>query len=325
MSNTKNCRNMYGGPLAEIITEYILHKRATGYAYIREARDFRAFDNFTKMFDFPKVVLPKHVVLDWTEKRPYEKPNNHIKRFNAMRRFGEFMGMRGYDAYVPARMPKQSMDPYRPYIFSEDEVARMLTVADGYQSSTFSPNLKRIIPVAFRILYGCGLRSSELTNLKIQDVDLENCRFTIRESKFRKERIVPMAASLARFCSDYMSTVNKGCCPNDYFLRNPGNRRYGYQGTYYWFRELLYRAGIPHGGKGKGPRLHDLRHTFSVHCLKRWTLRGKDIRSMLPVLSAYMGHCDLQGTQIDEKAGIYTNRKLDVFTCDIDTDTHRES
>jgi integrase len=289
---------MYGGPLAEMITEYVLYKRATGCKYIREARAFRAFDDFTRRFDFPEGVLPKHVVLDWTKKRPHEKPITQINRVNAMRRFGEFIRMRGHDAYVPDRMPKQGVDTYRPHIFSEDEVAKILSLADGYQSTILSPSLNRIVPVAFRILYGCGLRCSELTNLKIQDVDLENCRLTIRESKFRKDRIVPMAASLARFCADYTSNVNKGCGPDDYFLRNPMGGRYNCQAPYYWFRELLCRAGIPHGGKGKGPRLHDLRHTFAVHCLKRLKLSGKDMRAMLPVLSAYMGHCDLRGTQI---------------------------
>ena len=108
------------------------------------------------------------------------------------------MRMCGHDAYLPARMPKQSLDKYNPHIFSNDEIARILSLADGYQPTILSPNLSSIVPVAFRILYGCGLSCSELINLKIRDVDLENCRLAIRGSKFRKDRIVPMAASLAR-------------------------------------------------------------------------------------------------------------------------------
>ena len=107
---------MYGGPLAEMIKEYVLYKRATGCKYIREARAFRAFDNFTRMFDFPEGMLPRHVVLEWMEKRPHEKLLTQIKRVNAMRRFGEFIRMRGHDAYVPDRMPKQGVDTYRPHI-----------------------------------------------------------------------------------------------------------------------------------------------------------------------------------------------------------------
>ncbi len=44
-------------------------------------------------------------------------------------------------------------------------------------------------------------------------------------------------------------------------------------------------------------RFHELRHTFSVHCLKKWILAGKDMNAALPVLSAYLGHKDLSGTQ----------------------------
>jgi len=289
---------MYGGPLAGMIAEYVFYKQTTGCEYFTEVKAFKAFDNFTKRFDFPEGVLPKQVVLDWTKKRPSEKPLTQIKRVNAIRQLGEFMRMRGHDAYVPARIPWRGVDQYRPHIFSEDEVSRILSLADVYQSTIASPNLNRIVPIAFRILYGCGLRCSELINLKMQDVDLENCRLTIRESKFHKDRIVPMAASLARFCADYTSTVNKECGSDDYFLRNPRGGRYDCQAPYHWFRELLFRAGIPHGGKGKGPRLHDLRHTFAVHCLKKWSISGRDMRVMLPVLSAYMGHCDLRGTQV---------------------------
>ena len=55
--------------------------------------------------------------------------------------------------------------------------------------------------------------------------------------------------------------------------------------------------GIPHGGRGRGPRLHDLRHTFAVHRLEEWVREGVDLDAKLPVLAAYMGHRSLTGTQ----------------------------
>ena len=61
------------------------------------------------------------------------------------------------------------------------------------------------------------------------------------------------------------------------------------------FRQCLFNANIPYNGKG--PRIHDLRHTFAVTCLKNWVIAGNDIDSMLPVLSAYLGHKSMSGTQ----------------------------
>jgi integrase len=298
MHGNENFRKAYSGPLACMISEYIELKRALGYTYIAEAKAFRRFDEFTKGFDIPNGTLPKNVVLEWTQKRSREKPLTQKKRVNAVRCFSKFMQGRGYKAYVPPSPPKQSADPYIPYIFSEKEIMLLLALADEYRPTLLSPNLDKTVPIAFRILYGCGLRCSELVNLRIRDIDTERCLLTIREGKFRKDRLVPMAPSLANQCAEYIVSVNAGCGGDDFFLRSPYGRQYSVQAPYYWFRELLYHAGIPHGGKGKGPRLHDLRHTFAVHCLKRWNLQGKNVYALLPALSAYMGHCDLRGTQI---------------------------
>ena len=56
------------------------------------------------------------------------------------------------------------------------------------------------------------------------------------------------------------------------------------------FRRFLWQARISHGGRGHGPRVHDLRHTFAVNNLRGWFARGDDVGALLPVLQAYMGH-----------------------------------
>ena len=73
--------------------------------------------------------------------------------------------------------------------------------------------------------------------------------------------------------------------------------RYGNSWLQAQFRQLLRTAGIPYNGSGKGPRPHDIRHTFAVHCLNNWVLSGEDLTAALPVLSRYLGHNGLTGTQ----------------------------
>lgn len=63
------------------------------------------------------------------------------------------------------------------------------------------------------------------------------------------------------------------------------------------FRRFLWAAGISHGGRGLGPRLHDVRHSHAVHCLQDWVRQGTDLTVALPYLSAYLGHSGLQQTQ----------------------------
>lgn len=62
------------------------------------------------------------------------------------------------------------------------------------------------------------------------------------------------------------------------------------------YRRYLEVAGISHGGKGQGPRLHDIRHTFAVHVLQKWIKEEADLSAMLPILSTYMGHKSVRST-----------------------------
>ncbi|WP_259375201.1 tyrosine-type recombinase/integrase [Rhodococcus pseudokoreensis] len=62
------------------------------------------------------------------------------------------------------------------------------------------------------------------------------------------------------------------------------------------FRRFLWQARISHGGRGHGPRVHDLRHTFAVNNLRRWFAQGRDVGALLPVLQTYMGHSSVADT-----------------------------
>ena len=69
------------------------------------------------------------------------------------------------------------------------------------------------------------------------------------------------------------------------------------KGVYSAYRAILTSSGISHGGKGKGPRLHDIRHAFAIHRLLLWYEQNEDLSNKLPALAAYMGHRNLTGTQ----------------------------
>ena len=147
------------------------------------------------------------------------------------------------------------------------------------------------------MLYGCGLRVSEALNLTMGDVNTEEGTLTIRNGKFHKDRLVPMSPSLAARCRIYMEAMHPLKQPEHAFFPAAHGGRYSERRIYDYFRRFLWEAGISHGGRGKGPRLHDMRHAFAVHCLKRWVQRGTDLTVALPYLSAYLGHAGLKGTQ----------------------------
>lgn len=80
--------------------------------------------------------------------------------------------------------------------------------------------------------------------------------------------------------------------------------------VYQRYRRYLEVAGISHGGKGQGPRLHDIRHTFAVHVLQKWIKEEADLTAMLPILSTYMGHKTVRSTSFIYCPGASSDTEL---------------
>jgi integrase len=89
---------------------------------------------------------------------------------------------------------------------------------------------------------------------------------------------------------DYFKKAHNTENNENFFFQSRNGRPYSRNTIYFNFRQFLLKAGISHGGKGKGPRIHDFRHTFAVHCLKKWVENNKDLSALLPVLKTYLGH-----------------------------------
>jgi site-specific recombinase XerD len=87
------------------------------------------------------------------------------------------------------------------------------------------------------------------------------------------------------------------CEPDAPLLLNQRGRRLHRTPVYNVFRQLLNQCGIPHH-RDTGPRIHDLRHTFAVHRLLAWYRDGQDVNARLPWLATYLGHVNIQSTQV---------------------------
>ncbi|MDE8564518.1 tyrosine-type recombinase/integrase [Anoxybacillus rupiensis] len=282
--------------IGELIAGYIEEKRAVGYKYKKGSSLLKQFDTLVAKENLLEMKLPKELVLLWTEKRPNETESTRNGRISIIRGLARYMVRLGYEVYLfPAASISIARYSYVPYIFSEIELKNIFSICDRYPISNVSPNRHLIFPLLFRILYGCGLRISEALNLKLKDVDLNQGTLFIRDAKFGKERIVPMSETLIESCRLYVKKVHPFELNNTFFFLSPYGGRYKESTIYKLFREIIWKAGISHSGRG--PRLHDLRHSFAVHCLKKWVLNDEDITNLLPYLSAYLGHVDLRGTQ----------------------------
>lgn len=292
-----NESSIFHSPLAKTFDVFIHQKRTLGYRYQTEAAILRRFDRFLVEQGLDEPILARRVVEAWMAKRGYERPRTHATRTAVVRQFAHFMLDRGMQAYV---LPSYVGAPVRldfvPYIFSREEIRRMLAAVDALPSYPISPKRGLIMPEVFRILYGCGMRVGEVLRLRVDDVDLTSGVLRIREGKFRKDRFVPVADGMLERLRRYNGKL-EGRLPQNPFFPAPHGSHYSTCAVYTVFRQTLRDTGIPHGGRGNGPRLHDLRHTFAVHRLENWIQQGADLGAKLPVLAAYLGHQSIAGTQ----------------------------
>jgi integrase/recombinase XerD len=164
---------------------------------------------------------------------------------------------------------------------------------------------KSLRPLVFStlvgLLYSTGLRIGEALKLTIGDVDLKRRLIQVREAKFKKSRYVPISQSAADHLAGYLHRRRKAGFPtssNSPVFVGPRGGNYGKSTIATIFLEIVRKIGI-RGPKGqRGPRIHDFRHTFAVNRLLAWHREGTNLFAKLPLLSTYLGHTSLAGTEV---------------------------
>ena len=215
-----------------------------------------------------------------------------------LRQFAFYLQRNGHDAYVfPTELFPKEEHLYTPYIFTRDEIASFLEAAEKISPNREFPTRHIVLPLLFRTLYCCGLRISEALNLTIDNIDFENSIIVLKNTKDYRDRLIPLSSDLQQRYLVYRQQLHSLDTGNSFFFQSDYGKQYSRGALATNFRNLLWECGISYGGRKKGPHLHSLRHTFSVHCLQQAMARGQDFKQFLPVLSAYLGHKTLQGTQ----------------------------
>ena len=176
-----------------------------------------------------------------------------------------------------------------PNILSIEEVDKLL---DINLKSAFDYRNKAML----ELMYSSGLRVSELVNLKLSNIDLEN-GFVRCIGKGKKERIVPIGEValdyLREYLNNYRNLMLKGYYTENIFLNNHG-KNITRQGFFLIIKKIAEEKKID-----KNITPHMLRHSFATHLLNN----GADLRTIQEML----GHSNISTTQI------YTNVSSDIL------------
>ncbi|MDR0473330.1 MAG: tyrosine-type recombinase/integrase [Treponema sp.] len=218
-----------------------------------------------------------------------------------VRTFIKYLRSLGISVYMPI-VPKIT-GGYNPYIFSEEELNRILSAADNGLFAKGQPNpyLKTEFPMILRLLYGCGLRIGETLALQMQNIDLKGGILTLLHAKNRKHRLVPMSPSLTKILQRYCLAMGIIGTPEAFLFPSVNPER----PIKIWsvrdrFNVILKNLGIalPNRNRNeRGPCQHCLRHVFVFKSFAQAQANGRSIDGSVPFLSIYLGHDSLRETE----------------------------
>jgi integrase len=293
----------FGSFLGPLMSEYLDLKRAMGYRYDMHEQYMLRFDRFLQcqpdLNGRPFPVL----IREWT--KTASTAQNRLQFHEIGRMLSKALSrMDSTVKLIPwdPRIEREARQRHRqPYIFSEQEVGKLLETALDFPSPR-APLRPQTLHMMLVLAYCAGLRLGEIVRLNVGDVDVEDQAIDIRGTKFFKSRRLPVSPSVAAAIRSFLVARQQAGAPSKpyagLFWHQQAAGRYSYVMAGKSLVRVFRRAGIkPEKGR-IGPRIHDLRHAFVVNRMLKWYREGINPQDHLPYLATYLGHKDINSTLV---------------------------
>lgn len=284
----------YSSNFKSFIEGLVQQKNTVGFKYENAEYYLRTFDRFC-MTKFPnETILSRHIVMQWAERKQTEGIGTHKIRLAYIRELAKYMiGLGIDDAYViPERLGGKTIRRV-PHFFTKEELRAFFSACDRLKPCSNAMARQLVLPVLFRVIYCCGLRPCEVRLLRVEDVNLDAGKLTIRASKGPKDRIVMLADDVLQLCRKYHERVSRILTDRIFFF--PTNVAGSYKCLMEAFTKIWKQAGLD-TYSGSKPHVQDLRHNFALVNLNNWVKAGENFNAKLPYLSRFMGHANLKST-----------------------------
>jgi integrase/recombinase XerD len=284
--------------LRQLFERYIQMRRSLGYDYRTAERALRRFIAFAE--EQNAQIITTDLFLAWQKAFGQAKPGTWAARLSMVRMFAQWLhGQDSAHEVPPAGLIPDRNRRGQPYIYSEAEIATIIHAAAqlpsvyGMRGWTHS--------TLFGLIAVTGLRISEALGLDGEDVDLEIGVLRVRCGKLGKERLLPLSNSVVAHLTTYGAQRDRllGKTPTAYFVNENGERITDC-GARYNFSHVCQNIGLRdaqrYGRHGRGPRIHDLRHSFAARTMIDWYRSGKDADREMIKLVTYLGHINPKST-----------------------------
>ncbi|MGB8384930.1 MAG: tyrosine-type recombinase/integrase [Dermatophilaceae bacterium] len=273
---------------------YLSVRRALGFTLVGTERLLSQFAGFAETVGVDTVTT--EVALRWATLPPGRSMAWYAQRLAVVRCFARWLQAIDPATVIPPTdlPPCQRSRRITPYLYSDSDVAALLTAAGALPSPLTAATMQTFIG----LLFATGLRRGEALGLDREDLNPATGVLSVRAAKFGKPRQLPLHPSAVAALSDYAARRDRWC-PHPrtgaVFVSGTG-ARLSATTVSQTFRDLLGQTGIAQRAPGRPSRIHDARHTFAVNTLLGWYRDGGDVQARLPLLSTWLGHTDPRHT-----------------------------
>ena len=292
----------WSSPLATTLRRFLESKRAAGYRYRAEAQGLGVLDRFLRETLSPTdPVITRDIVRAFVARRGTESETTRAHRLTLIREVCRFVALDDPRTFLPeARFLGIHRHTSVPRVLSLEEGRRFLDACDTLNRHRSSPRRELVLRTLLVLLYLTGLRAGEALRLTQADIDLETAVLRIRDTKFGKSRLVPLAVDVATrlaHCRHTLAAELGERTPGAPFFPAPSGQPYSISALRDAFHAVLAAAKIPRRQGGRPLRLHDLRHSFAVLRLTLWYRQQASPGNLLPALATYLGHVGIASSQ----------------------------
>jgi len=279
--------------------KYLKERRALGYKLVCEGRYLKNFAKFADEQNAP--FLNNDLFLSWKDQYGNASSPTWKRRLSVYRIFTIWHSAIDDKTEIPPSdlIPGRHHQRQKPYIYTDLEIRKIVNAAGqlnsrlGLRSLTYS--------TVFHLLAVTGMRINECISLSIHDIDLDKNVIKVWSDKNKSERLVPItkkvSGTLKRYRKQTIRLTNR---TQDTFFVVEGGRHISEHTTRYAFAQIGQTIGLRKREKfhrlGRGPRIHDLRHTFAVNTLIDAYKNGGNIDDCIYRLSIFLGHHSIKGT-----------------------------
>jgi integrase/recombinase XerD len=288
---------IFQGPIAKELSDFLVFKRSLGYGYNRAEFTLREFDRFLSAYaDRHRRWQLDQAALAWLASKPGRKAFSVSLEAAVLRQLFSYLRRLPHLHVVEPAWPRLPTEcHFEPYHLSESDVVKILDLCASLGRPAFRARLYRALVL---ILYCTGIRFGEALRLRMRDIDARSDVLFIETFKGRA-RWVPFHRTLSRELHKYVTERVRYAPsgPDTRFFVGVNLQRLPVSTAHATLQGLFVKAGLKPKNGGAGPRPYDLRHAFAVERLTRWYRERADLHAQLPLLSAYMGHVNILGTE----------------------------